>query len=274
MENNIDYTAKQTSPLSYHLYNEDVPLDVLLSMCSKEEVAIEDIFVSDITRQFIDYVSSLKDKNYEEISSFLLLAATLLELKSSRLLPKIEFDELEDGFIISDEKLFELRAENYLVYKEAAGKLAKTEILNRFYREPEYDEKEYNLIIKNFDVNKMISAFSTLLEVIEFTEDSNVIKKIPTERFKVSDRIKFILEYMEVYKTAKFVDFIEPDFSKVEVINTFLAVLELCKEQFLSVSQEENDKIESIWLHLNKDADAHKINSLKEILLKNVDEYN
>jgi chromatin segregation and condensation protein Rec8/ScpA/Scc1 (kleisin family) len=79
---------------------------------------------------------------------------------------------------------------------------------------------------------------------------------------------------MEVYKTAKFVDFIEPDFSKVEVINTFLAVLELCKEQFLSVSQEENDKIESIWLHLNKDADAHKINSLKEILLKNVDEYN
>ena len=271
---NNSTTNKPSSPLNYHLYNQEVPLDVLLSMCSKQEIAIEDILVSDITRQFVDYVSSMEDKNYEEISGFLLLAATLLELKSSKLLPRIEFDELSDELMLSEEDEFKYRTAEYAIYRKAAEKLEKIEILHRFYREPEYNEKEYNLVIKNFDLNKMITAFSTLLEDVEFTEDSNVVKKIPTERFKVADRIRYIMDYMEVYKVARYIDFIDSDFSKLEVINTFLAILELCKEQFLSVSQDIDDKVESIWLHLNKNRDTYNVNNLKEILLKNVEEYN
>lgn len=256
--------------LSYHLYEEDVALDKLLDILKKDKVAIRDIFISSITEQYLAYVVSLtkEEKDYDDISSFLVLAATLIELKAASLLPKPEFEEYEDDGL-SDEELFYLRAEEYAAYRDAAEKLRSYEILNRYYREPVFGEDDYKVVIKDFSLQKMIEAFSRMLERAEFEEDHTAEKTIEKERFSVSDRMVDVVEALRALSLIKLSDLFEPGFTKLEIINTFLAVLEIVKQQIAAISVE-GDPGEIIIRHL---PDTDKFN-YEEDLIKDADEYN
>ena len=226
--------------LSYHLYEEDVALDKLLDICKQDRVAIRDIFISDITQKYLDYVVQLtsEERDYDDIADFLVLAATLIELKANSLLPKLDFVDTDLEDIISDEELFFRRAEEYAAYRNAAEKLQEYEILNRFYREPHFGENDYKLVIKEFSLQKMIDAFSRMLERAEFEEDKHTEKTIPNERFTVADRVIDVVEALRVYRKLRLIELFDPDFSKLEIINTFLAILELCKQQVATIQQE------------------------------------
>ena len=256
--------------LSYHLYEEDVALDKLLDILKKDKVAIRDIFISSITEQYLAYVVNLtkEEKDYDDISSFLVLAATLIELKAASLLPKPEFEEYEDDGL-SDEELFYLRTEEYAAYRDAAEKLRSYEILNRYYREPVFGEDDYKVVIKDFSLQKMIEAFSRMLERAEFEEDHTAEKTIEKERFSVSDRMVDVVEALRALSLIKLNDLFEPGFTKLEIINTFLAVLEIVKQQIAAISVE-GDPGEIIIRHL---PDTDKFN-YEEDLIKDADEYN
>lgn len=256
--------------LSYHLYEEDVALDKLLDILKKDKVAIRDIFISSITEQYLAYVVNLtkEEKDYDDISSFLVLAATLIELKAASLLPKPEFEEYEDDGL-SDEELFYLRAEEYAAYRDAAEKLRSYETLNRYYREPVFGEDDYKVVIKDFSLQKMIEAFSRMLERAEFEEDHTAEKTIEKERFSVSDRMVDVVEALRALSLIKLNDLFEPGFTKLEIINTFLAVLEIVKQQIAAISVE-GDPGEIIIRHL---PDTDKFN-YEEDLIKDADEYN
>ena len=230
------------SSLSYHLYDEDVALDVLLDMCKKERVDIKDIFVSKITDQYLSYVSSLQaeDKDYDEICGFLVLAATLLLLKSGSLLPRppvFEDDYEEDEYI--NQEIFIARVNEYKLLREASEKLGEMERLNRFYREPVFSEDDYKLVIKNFSLDKLVQAFVQMLENAEIREKASPEKMIPKERFSVSDRMIAIVQALRERGKLTLDELIEEGYSKLEIINTFLAVLELVKKQVTEVMQEE-----------------------------------
>lgn len=266
-----EFLEKPTlTALSYHLYDEDVALDTLLDMCKKGQVAIRDIFVSTITEQFLQYVATLQEKDYEEISSFIVLAATLLEIKSAELLPKVEYEDLgDDG--LSESELFFLRAEEYAKYREAAEKLREYEVLNRFYHEPMFGEDDYKLVIKDFSLEKLISAFSRLLERAEFEEDKTVEKTIVKERFSVAERISDLVEVIRAFRVVKLSSLFEKDFSKLEIINTFLALLEITKQQIATIEQDDdNEDITIRHTPLTDKFDEEK----QEELLKDADEYN
>lgn len=256
--------------LSYHLYEEDVALDKLLDILKKDKVAIRDIFISSITEQYLAYVVSLtkEEKDYDDISSFLVLAATLIELKAASLLPKTEFDEFEDDGI-SDEELFYLRAEEYAAYREAAEKLRSYEILNRYYREPVFGEDDYKVVIKDFSLQKMIDAFSRMLERAEFEEDHTAEKTIEKERFSVSDRMIDVVEALRALSLIRLNDLFEPGFTKLEIINTFLAVLEIVKQQIATISVDG----ETGEIFIKHMPETDKFN-YEEDLLKDADEYN
>lgn len=257
--------------LSYHLYEEDVALDKLLDICKQNKVAIRDIFISDITQQYLDYVVELAkdERNYDDIADFLVLAATLVEFKANSLLPNLDFDDSEFDEFISDEELFFRRAEEYAAYRNAAEKLQEYEILNRFYREPAFGENEYKLVIKDFSLQKLIDAFSRMLERAEFEEDKQVEKTIPNERFTVADRVIDVVEALRVYRKLKLIELFDPDFSKLEIINTFLAVLELCKQQVATI-QQENAEAE-IFVEATATTDTF---NLQEDVLNDAVEYN
>ena len=257
--------------LSSHLYEEDVALDKLLDICKQNKVAIRDIFISDITQQYLDYVVELAkdERNYDDIADFLVLAATLVEFKANSLLPNLDFDDSEFDEFISDEELFFRRAEEYAAYRNAAEKLQENEILNRFYREPAFGENEYKLVIKDFSLQKLIDAFSRMLERAEFEEDKQVEKTIPNERFTVADRVIDVVEALRVYRRLKLIELFDPDFSKLEIINTFLAVLELCKQQVATI-QQENAEAE-IFVEATATTDTFNV---QEDVLNDAVEYN
>lgn len=252
----------------YSLPEETIPLDILLELCKKGKVDIKNIFLSDITEKYMEYIASLEEKDYDNISSFILLASTLLEYKSAALLPKTEFTgETEEN---TPEELFLMRLEEYRLLKEASDKLKDYEILNRFYRDPVFGEDEYKLVIKSFNLDKMIAAFTLLMERVEFEEDAAVPKTIIKERFTVADRVLEIIEIVRAMKTVSFFNLFENDYTKQEIINTFLAILEILKQQIASAEQPEpgGDII------LRHTPTTDKFNNNEEELLANVDGYN
>ncbi|NCU33345.1 MAG: hypothetical protein EOM23_10565, partial [Candidatus Moranbacteria bacterium] len=230
----MSFGNEESFDVNCDVFDDPVPIEVLLDMCRKGKVDIRDIFVSDITDQYIKYVADLEVKDYDNISSFILLASTLLELKSNSLLPKPqEIDENE----LSDQERFFLKMEEYKLYMEQTEKLRDREILNRFYREPVFAEDEYRIIIKNFDINRLITAFSSLLEKAEFDEKQAEPKTIAKERFTVAERILELIEAIRAYKVVNFFSLFEKDYTKLEIINTFLALLEILKQQIAAAEQ-------------------------------------
>lgn len=257
--------------LSYHLYEEDVALDKLLDICKQDRVAIRDIFVSDITQKYLDYVVELakEDRDYDDIADFLVLAATLVELKANSLLPKLDFVDTDIDDLMTDEQLFFLRAEEYEAYRNAAEKLRGYEVLNRFYRDPVFGENEYKLVIKDFSLQKLIDAFSRMLERAEFEEDRTAEKYIPNERFSVADRVIDVVEALRAFSKLKLTDLFDKDFSKLEIINTFLAILELVKQQIATIAQENAEA--EIFVERTPLTDTFNV---QEDLLTDADEYN
>lgn len=272
---NVEYASEPSklslTSLSYHLYEEDVALDKLLDICKRDQVAIRDIFISDITGKYLEYVASLsaQEKDYDDISGFLVLAATLVEIKANSLLPKAEVvdTDIED---LTDEQLFFLRAEEYEAYRNAAEKLREYEILNRFYRAPAFGEDEYKLVIKEFSLQKMIDAFSRMLERAEFEDDHTTEKTIASERFTVADRMLDIVEALRAFHKVKLTDLFEKGFNKLEIINTFLAVLEIVKQQIATVEADGTTEGEIIITHQPATDNFNK----QEDILKDVDGYN
>lgn len=222
----------------YTVFEDTVPLDILLEMCKKGKIDIKDIYISDIVERYMEYVASLSIKDYDDISGFILLASTLLEYKSNALLPKLELNEIPEE--IPSEQLFLMRLEEYRILKEAGEKMKDSEILHRFYREPLFGEDDYKLVIKNFDIDKMIKAFTMLMERVEVEEDSALPKTIIKERFTVADRVIELVEILRALKVVNFLMLFEEDFSKIEKINTFLALLEVLKQQVATAEQAES----------------------------------
>ena len=253
--------------ISYSEFEERVPIEVLLNLCSTNKIDIRDIFISNITSEFIKYVEKMQseERDYDEIAAFLVYAARLIEIKSACLLPLSDFDDEEFNQFDSDELLF-LKAEEYRMLQEASSDLSNKEILNRFYRTPEFTDKDATLIVKDATIDKMIEAFKLLLEQNEEIFDAKSIPKvIEKERFSVSNRIEFLAKYAKNKKNFLFSKLIDEDFSKTEKITTFLAILELVKLNIISVNQEEKD----ILIKFNEEHLDFKV----ETLFENIDDY-
>ena len=130
-ESVVDYTTK--------LSNFEGPLDLLLYLVNKAEISIRDIFVSEVTEQFIAYVRSAKDLDIDKESEYLGMAATLLEIKSKELLPLMQFDWDDDGWgepddeEIGQEDIFR-QLEEYELFKKASENLKKQETVDIFYK--------------------------------------------------------------------------------------------------------------------------------------------
>ena len=108
-----------------------------------------------------------------------------------------------------------------------------------------------------------------MLERAEFEEDKQVEKTIPNERFTVADRVIDVVEALRVYRRLKLIELFDPDFSKLEIINTFLAVLELCKQQVATI-QQENAEAE-IFVEATATTDTFNV---QEDVLNDAVEYN
>lgn len=233
MENTEEYSN------SYNVKIEkfEGPLDLLLHLIKESKLDIQEIKLSEITGQYLDYLNSIDLINLENAADFLEVAATLIEIKSKKLLPREEeiVEEEEDP-----ETLLKRRLEEYKLFKDASERLKEIEDVNKFYKAPNKEAGDYRIVLKQMNIENLIKAFSTLLVK---TQENSVVhneKTIERDRFTVEEKIFEIKTLLLSQEKISFNALVSEDFSRSEIINLFLALLELLKRQYITVMQEKN----------------------------------
>lgn len=215
------------------------PLDVLLYQVKIHKIAIEDIFISDITEQYLEIISHLDgfdDAEIEYAGEFIVMASELLYYKSVRVLPVEGDAELAAD---SPVKIFFDRIKEREMFIKMSNLLKKQEVIQRFYREPVYTDEDYRLTIKSFSIEKLMAAYASLIVKVAREEVEIPVKVVKKERFSVSNRYNYISARIRTEKSLKFTDLFDEDFSKIEITTTFLALLELLKRQQIHATQTE-----------------------------------
>ena len=257
-ESVVDYTTK--------LSNFEGPLDLLLYLVNKAEISIRDIFVSEVTEQFIEYVRSAEDLDMERESEYLGMAATLLEIKSKELLPIMQFDWEDDGeggiFDEDPQENVFRQLEEYALFKKASEDLKRQETVDIFYKEPDESATDVRIEYTDFNLKNLVDAFSKLLTRLDLEKRiKNSQKEIPKEVFTVADKINYIKTTMLERQTCSFFELFKEDASRMEIITTFQALLELLKLQYLTYEQAET--FGDITINLREDR-SEEIGDLSE----------
>jgi len=222
------------------------PLDLLLHLIRKNELDIYDIPVAVITRQYLDYIKLMKDLNLEVAGDFLLMASTLLHIKSRMLLPSEEQEESEEEEQDPRAELIR-RLLEYQQYKDAAQVLNARTLLGRdvFTRSGDELELAANqpdegpLELELFD---LVEAFRNLLQRIPAESFHDVT---PSELYSIADCINEILSLLQEKETVQFEELVSDEMSKERIIVTFLAILELCRLKLIRIFQ--NTPNGNIW---------------------------
>ncbi|YCM45325.1 segregation/condensation protein A [Verrucomicrobiaceae bacterium 227] len=217
------------------------PLDLLLYLIKKDEVDIYDISLERVTTQYFDYIETFKLLNIDLASEFISMAANLMYIKSRTLLPKREQPPEEDAD--DDDPRWELIRQliEYKKFKDAANFLHRRELEQEqvFALTPqEQDKPDPNAPVELAEVSifDLIRAFQNVLKRFDEARDMG---DIIDDRYTVSDKIEFLLTRLPAGKSMKLQSLFADATSKVEVIVTFLAVLELMKMNQFRARQSE-----------------------------------
>ncbi len=217
---------------SLHLSQFDGPLDMLLFLIGKAKVDIKDIFVSEVTQQYIDFVRNAPDLDMDDASGFLQMAATLLEIKSRSLLPR----EPKEGEAEEEdpEQALIRQLEEYQALKAVTGDMqqferAAAEMFNKLPEEYPLPPPTFEL--ENLTLEGLTAAFARLLARTpqEEEEDRRVIeRRIVRDEYSVPMCMANILKKVR-HGPVPFLEIMSEEPSRDEVVTTFLALLELLK---------------------------------------------
>lgn len=231
---------EEQNVLELKLSNFDGPLDLLLSLVKENKIEIKDIFVSQVTEQFLEYMNQVSELDVELASEYMAMAATLLEIKSRALLPSVvKDDEPEEE---TPEAVLIRQLEEYKLFKEIVTELKEQENVDRFYRDPDKNVgKEVSVIKENLSLDGFIAAFNKFLAKLQVKsqQSTTVSRTMARESFSVPQKINFIREVLKTVNEFKFTELFEPGASRNEYVTTFIAVLELTKLQIITIRQSD-----------------------------------
>lgn len=234
------------SILNIKIPNFEGPFDLLLHLIKKNQMDIYNVSIYEITNQYLEYLKTMKEIDLEITSEFIVMAATLLEIKSKMLLPKIkknEEDIEEDPQKVLMEKLIE-----YKKFKKAAEyfRLRKGDKGLMFSKKPEVIEDKRVIsneeLFKNITMLDLYNIYNELLSKYKNKQNTeNIIQKeIPIDKYKIEDKIVELKKALAKSNMLKFSDIIMQCECKIEIVVTFLAVLEMVKERNIKLIQENN----------------------------------
>lgn len=230
----------ETKKYELRLDNFEGPLDLLCYLIDKNKMDIYEIEISRIADQYIEYLQEQEKMNLEIASEFLVMASTLILIKSKGLLPKENDDEAE----LTEEELLN-RIIEYKKFKEIS-KVFKERIAiysNRVHKFPENIKLPKQTIEKKFTMDDIVNVYAKLIEREENKKNENAqnIEKIAVhDVYSVSDKVKDI--FRELIRKPKFVFgklFSLKEKPKAEVVTAFSGVLELSRRNKINTMQEE-----------------------------------
>lgn len=224
------------------------PLDLLLHLIDKNKIDIYDIPIVEITNQYMEYIRSMQKEDLNVMSEFLVMAATLLDIKCRMLLPKEinEDGEEEDPRRELVEQLLQYKMYKYMAYELKDRQIDAGQIL---YKEPtiprevqEYEEPvNMEELLSGLTLSKLNAVFQDVMKRRDDKVDPVRSKfgKIEKEEVPLPVKLRYVEDYARSHRRFRFRQLLEEQKSKMHVVVTFLAILELMKTGVIRVSQEE-----------------------------------
>ena len=243
--------------LSVKIESFEGPLDLLLHLIDKNKVNIYDIPIVEITAQYMEYIAEMKRRDLEVVSEFLVMAATLIDIKSRMLLPAevSEEEEGEDPRAELVQQLLEYKMYKCMAYELKDRQLDAQKVWFKAPTIPEevlaYEEPvDIHELISDVTLAKLNDIFKSIMKKQRDKIDPVRSKfgKIEKEEISLEEKMSQLESFAQNHRRFSFRSLLETQTGKVEIIVTFLAVLELMKMGKIFISQEhifDDIKIES-----------------------------
>lgn len=224
------------------------PLDLLLHLIDKNKIDIYDIPIVEITNQYMDYIKAMEKEDLNVMSEFLVMAATLLDIKCRMLLPKEvnEEGEEEDPRQELVEQLLEYKMYKYMSYELRDRQVEGEQLM---FKEPTVPEEvmEYvepvdlDLLLKNVTLAQLNYIFQDVMkrQIDKIDPVRSKFGKIEKEEVTLPDKLEYVTEYAKLHRKFGFRQLLEKQNSKTQIVVTFLAILQLMKEGVIFIEQEQ-----------------------------------
>ena len=245
------------------------PLDLLLHLINRLEIDIYDIPMAELTAQYIDHIHAMQELEVNEASEYLVMAATLLAIKSRMLLPIHEGEEFEDVPIDEPDPREELVARliEYRKFKEAAGELQEMEKERAlvFTKAPSdlssfVPDEQLALFDMNVNVFDMLGAFQKLMRRKQLKKPLQT--RITRQEVSVKDQMVTVINQLKLNGGKAMFSELFPYNDKSTLVLTFLSLLELMKRQVIFVEQANN--FEDLSVHLQKEEAIDELEDFNE----------
>jgi segregation and condensation protein A len=224
------------------------PLDLLLSLIERAELDITKLSLARVTDQYVEHIKRLQELNAEDISSFLVIAAKLIQIKSQVLLPKPPEIEISEEDAVND---LVAQLVLYKKFKETGKFLAKRERegLRSYRRVAPLPQVAPRFEGGNYSISDIISAAAVFSRQNDMLPVDTVVAKI---KITIKDKIKLISRVLRRESEVTFQSILVDGRSRIDVVVTFLAMLELVKRHLIVAKQEDlfgeiNIVSESVW---------------------------
>ncbi len=223
------------------------PLDLLLHLIEKNKIDIYDIPIVVITQQYLDYIKNMQAQNMNIMSEFLVMAATLLDIKCRMLLPK---EVREDGSEEDPRAELVQKLLEYKMYKYMAFELRDRQVdaAKMWYKKPMLPKEvrdykapiDYETLVGGVNLSKLNEIFKSVMRRQEDKIDPirSRFGKIEKDEINLEEKQAYIEEFVKNHKHFSFRKLLEKQGSKMEIIVTFMAVLEMMKQGLISIEQD------------------------------------
>jgi segregation and condensation protein A len=235
--------------LEIKIENFEGPFDLLLHLIKKNEMDIYDIKIFDITNQYLQYIEEMTIMDLDITSEFVVYAATLLEIKSKMLLPKAAVDEVSADLENDPRKDLVAKLIEYKKFKQIAEYFRSLEEKAGivFTKKPEIIEESNQAsesldILKGMSILQLYNLYNELINRYnnKINKDTTIQREIPIDVYKIEDKMAYLIQRITIGNHIYFSSLMSECSSKMEVVVTFLALLELIKLKNVSVMQEDN----------------------------------
>ena len=250
------------------LDNFEGPLDLLLHLINQEKIEIKNIFVSQVTEQFLAYMKGLPYIDLDKASEYLAIAATIIDIKARRLLPPPDEDfewgdndDFTDDVYNPERELIEA-LEEYQTTK----KLKERETVGYIFKAPDKEFSATQVQYGDMTLDGLMKAFTKMMVRLETQRrEAPPPREIPRDIYTVRDKIKHIRECIATQESMQFEELFDENAAIPEVVTTFQALLELLKHQFILVEQDDLFSAITIKKNPNRGEDEE---------IGEIDEYN
>ncbi|MBR0574941.1 segregation/condensation protein A [Proteiniclasticum sp. BAD-10] len=228
--------------LTINITNFEGPFDLLLHLLKVNKMKIQEIQISEITSQYLTYLHSMQELDMDVASDFLVMAATLLEIKSREMLPKykeaVDEEELKEKLV--------LRIEEYEVFKEMAEtfeerfRLDQVILTKRAETIPQ-EEVPLSELLRGVTMENLYLTYTSLMnrQKEKLNRSFSRPRKLEREEFKIEDKMEELERFLYANSSVNFNALLQKSRSKAEAIVMFLAVLELTRNRRIRISQED-----------------------------------